>query len=177
MVQDGPRLKKLKEVYKKAIQETLKIKENIIMDSELKDSFYSNSSVQIKQEEIVKIFNDLKHVFSEVFKNKIHENGLDTKLNILDNYIKSNRISCQNIKDEKYIRDIFLSYTVDKKEEVVKVLENNEKEIELTIEKYKNDIDSMMKDLEESKKENIEYEKNYNLLVNEMQKAVSNDEI
>lgn len=171
MSQDGPRLKKLKEVYKKAIQETLKEKDNIMIVADKKDSFYSDSSIQFKQDELNKIFNELKQAFSEIFKNKIHENGIDIKLNLLDSYIKSNRISHQDIKNENYIEEIFLSHTMDKKEELVKLLEKNKNDVEMTIQKYNSDIEDLTIKLHNVEEENNIYEQQYVALLNEMEEA------
>lgn len=126
MVQDGPRLLKLKEVYKKAVQETLKKEDEItsaMTGSDTKDSFYSESSAPVRQDVIRKVFSELKSQFAEVFKHKIRVHNLDLKLNALDRDIKEARVCCQDIRDPAYIREIFHSFTTDQKEELVRAAE------------------------------------------------------
>lgn len=168
MGQDGARLSKLKEVFKKAIQEILKEEENVktlAMSPVVRDSFYSESTVQFSPDEISKLFVDLKARLVEVFKIKVRQTNLDFKLNNLDREIKEGRISMKDIKNEEYINEIFESYIADKKEEYVKALE---KEIEcsdkaiLDLNNEKAELEAILKFLEF---ENEEHEREYNKLI------------
>lgn len=172
MQQDGARLAKLKEVFKKAIQEILKEEPSIIdlvTLNETKDSFYSNSSMQLRQDEIRMLFAEIKHRFSEVLKEKIRQNQIDIKLNGIDKDIMENRTRCRDLNDDGYLEEIFESYVVDKKEYQVKKLEEicegsvkRSKQLELEIEELESK-------LVEIKRENREYERIYLKLVDEME--------
>lgn len=174
MVQDGPRLKKLKEVYKKAIQEILKEEDaicaSITNNSEhAKDSFYSNSSVCVKQEDIRKIFLEIKHQFSEALKEKIRACNLDRKLNTLDKDIKDGRMCYQDIRNAEYIKEIFDSQIADKKEELVRFVEEKLRKETNEKERIEREIEEIKKELREKEEENEKYEGIYKDLILEME--------
>ena len=172
MTQDGPRLRKLKEVYKKAVQEILKEEEAIrmsIVASETKDSFYSDSSVQIKQDDIRKIFSDIKQQFSEVLKEKIRGVNLDLKLNTLDKDIKDGRVCYQDIRNPEYIREIFESRIADKKEELVRALETRMQASTDEIQGLESGIAETRERLRDMEAENAGLEREYSRIVQEME--------
>lgn len=118
----------LKAAFKKASTEVLN--ENIYKTIERNiDSFFGEA-----QSNNVLSLNDLivviKSKFRDVFKEKVLEYNLEHLLNNLDNEIKQNRHSIRDIKDEDYIREIFDSYIVDEKENIVNMLDDEIKTIQ-----------------------------------------------
>ncbi|KAM0676436.1 hypothetical protein GVAV_000402 [Gurleya vavrai] len=101
--------------------------------------------------------NDSKEkVYSEILK--IYEGYINEelicKLNDLDEKIMQNRINLRSIKCEKYVKEIFESYIVDKKINLndffdKKMLEENEKRnlLRKEVEKLKKETEKMDKDL------------------------------
>ncbi|KAI5169526.1 hypothetical protein PAEPH01_0789 [Pancytospora epiphaga] len=174
MQQDGPRLKKLKAVYKRAIQEILSEEDALcatVLASESRDSFYGDRSEHPRPDEIKKVFIEIKQLFSQTLKDKICSMNLDFKLNSLDKDIKEGRISYQDIKSPEYIKDIFESYVVDKKGEFVRALEEMlEKAFEenRVIEDEVMNLKSRVSQLEA---ENLSYENEYNKLIEELEMA------
>ena len=132
MSENGPRMTKLKECFKRATKEILN-REKIIREEKGKDSFFSEKEIQNdKSDEIVdNLINSVKNKFSHIFKEKIMENNLEFLLNKLDLDIKNKRINYNDIRDRKYIREIFESSIVDEKENIL-----NEKSINLDFLKY-----------------------------------------
>lgn len=172
MTQDGPRLTKLKEVFKRAIQEILKEENNannLMNINSAKDSFYSDSTIQVGPETIKSVFIEIKSKFTEIFKNKIRNANLDTKLNNLDNDIKENRVNTKDIKNELYIKEIFESHAVDMKEELIRLLEMEIKEPEQEIIDLEKEIKQIENDIKIKESENEAFEKVYNDLVDEME--------
>lgn len=177
MPQDSPRLAKLKEVFKKAVQEIIAEEaavKSLITSPTFKDSFFSESTVQMTSEDIRKLFQDIKLRFTEIFKAKIVQNNLDLKLNNLDKDIKDGRVSYKDIKNEEYIKEIFESNIVDKKEELVKFLEKENEECENMISQSQNEIAELQAKLKFLEFENEEYEREYQLLINEINSVFSN---
>lgn len=168
MQQDGARLAKLKDVFKKAIQEILQQEESIttlITSPAFKDSFYSESTMHVTQDDVKQLFMEIKGRFTEVFKTKLRQTNLDFKLNNLDKDIKDGRISYSDIKNAEYIKEIFESNIVDKKEELARILEKENEDSEALINAYKSRIaesESKIKRLEE---ENTLFEKEYQALI------------
>lgn len=172
MQQDGARLSKLKEVFKRATQEILKEEETVksLMTSPgFKDSFYSESTVQVSPEDVREMFLEIKSRFTEVFKAKIRQTNLDFKLNNLDKDIKDGRVSYKDLKSVDYIKEIFESNIVDKKEEFVKLLEREIEEPEIKIGEMKSCIAGLEKRLKDLERENEELEKEYQSLICEIE--------
>lgn len=171
MSQDSPRLVKLKEVFKKAVQEITTEEQAVkalIQSPSFKDSFFGESTVQMTPEDIKKLFQDIKARFTEVFKGKIRQTNLDLKLNNLDKDIKDGRVSYKDIKNEGYIKEIFESNIVDKKEELVKLLEMETEESDKLISQAQNDVANLEAQLKFLEFENEEYERDYQMLVSEI---------
>lgn len=175
MPQDGARFSKLKEVFKRAIQEILKDEETVLLmaiSPDLKDSFYSESTVQTCQEDVKQVFTEIKSKFTEVFKNKIRTSNLDIKLNNLDKDIKDNRVNNKDIKNENYIKEIFESHITDLKEDFVKTLEQNISEPENKIIEISNEIEKIEENIKKLEVENLQYENDFQNLVSEMESVV-----
>lgn len=172
MQNDGPRLNKLKEVFKKAVQEILKEEEaakTLLISSQTRDSFYSDSALQLSQDDVKMIFSTIKSRFSETFKEKIRAANLPTLLNNLDRDIKENRVCMNDIRNEEYIAEIFESYTVDKKEEFANFLEINLEKFESMKVQLEEEISNLKKKLAEVNEENKENEQEYQRIVSEME--------
>ena len=175
MVQDGPRLKKLKEVYKKAVQEILAEEDRIIggmAGSETRDSFFSDSSIPFREDDLRKIFTELRTGFSEVFKETMRTTNLGLKLNSLDKDIRDGRVCCRDIRDPAYIREIFESYSMDTKENLVERLEKEcteAQEEEAALVKRNGELRGLIAELIAS---NREAEDAYTSLVNTLSEAV-----
>lgn len=172
MQQDGARLSKLKEVFKRATQEILKEEEavkSLMASPGFKDSFYSESTVQVSPEDVREMFLEIKSRFTEVFKAKIRQTNLDFKLNNLDKDIKDGRVSYKDLKSVDYIKEIFESNIVDKKEEFVKLLEREIEEPEIKIGEMKSCIAGLEKRLKDLERENEELEKEYQSLICEIE--------
>lgn len=172
MQQDGARLAKLKEVFKRAIQEILKEEaavKSLMASPAFRDSFYSESTVQMTPEDVKQLFLEIKSRFTEVFKTKIRQTNLDFKLNNLDKDIKDGRASYKDIRNADYIKEIFESNIVDKKEEFVKFLEKEIEEPELKIGEMKNHMIELEEKLKSLQRENEEFEKEYQKLVCEIE--------
>lgn len=177
MSQDSPRLAKLKEVFKKAVQEIISEEQavkSLLQSPTFKDSFFSESTVQMTPDDIKKIFQDIKLRFTEIFKTKIIQNNLDLKLNNLDKDIKEGRMSYKDIRNEGYIKEIFESNIVDKKEEFVKFIENENEECDRMILNSQNEISELQVKLKFLEFENEEYEREYQLLQSEINSVFSN---
>ena len=177
MAQDSPRLAKLKEVFKKAVQEIIgeeqAVKE-LILSPSFKDSFFSESTVQMTSEDISNLFKEIKFRFTETLKAKIRQTNLDLKLNNLDKDIKDGRMSYKDIKDEGYIKEIFESNIVDKKEEFVKFLEKETDETDKLISQKQNELADYEAKLKFLEYENEENERDYQMLVNEINSVFEN---
>lgn len=174
MQEDGPRLKKLKDVYKRAIQEILCEEEAMCAActvSESRDSFYGDSSTQPRPEDMRKVFNEIRQRFSEVLKNKIRGMNLDLKLNTLDRDIKDGRVCYKDIRSIEYIREIFESHTVDKKEELIKRLEEAFEEPVGGIRVLEEEIESLQGKIASLEAENQMYEDEYLSVMEEMEAA------
>lgn len=175
MNQDGARLIKFKEVFKRAIQEILKEEDNlnsIFNSPAFKDSFYSESTFNLAQEDIKQMFIDIKNKFTEHFKTKIRQTNLDFKLNSLDRDIKDNRSSYKDIKSPDYIKEILESNIVDKKEELMGLLEQETVETENKIDELKLRKTNLEELLDAIKRENYEYEIEYQKLVSKIEEAL-----
>jgi hypothetical protein len=175
MQQDGVRLSKLKEVFKRAVQEILKKEDEIkqhIASPTFRDSFFSETTMQMTPEDISRMFQDIKTRFTEIFKAKIRQTNLDYKLNNLDKDIKDGRMSYKDIKNEEYIEEILESNIVDKKEEFVKFVENETNECDLNIAKMQNEIAELEATLKFLEYENEEHEREYQILINDIETAV-----
>lgn len=180
MAIDGPRLNKLKLVYKKAIQEVLKEQPKIleiINDPNIssKDSFdisvmkNSCSSIQdseVKQPEL--ILNEMKHKLLIAFKQKMHSTNLEEKLNTLDKNIQNNRTSLRDICSEDYIKEIYESYIVDEKEDFIKYLEQSKQESVERINHLNNELEKLNSDIVNIQKENERNEECYLNLVSKL---------
>lgn len=174
MQQDGPRLKKLKEVYRRAVQEILKEEEALCMAismSESKDSFYGDHSEHPKADDIKKVFVDIRAQFSEAFKYKIRTMNLDLKLNHLDKDIKDARVSYQNIQDPNYIKEIFESHTVDKRMELHKTLEEILEKAVDESRVLEDEISELKGKIAVLENENDAYENEYLHIIHEMEAA------
>lgn len=174
MQQDGPRLKKLKDVYKRAIQEILSEEGAVCAGpsvSESKDSFYGDSSTHPRPEDIRKVFSEIRQRFSEVLKDKIRSMNLDLKLNTLDKNIKDGRICYKDIRNVEYIREIFESHTVDKKEELIRSLEAALEEPTGGIQALEAEIDGLRNRIAALETENQGYESEYLSIIEEMEAA------
>jgi len=168
MQQDGARLAKLKDVFKKAIQEILQQEESIttlITSPAFKDSFYSESTMHVTQDDVKQLFMEIKGRFTEVFKTKLRQTNLDFKLNNLDKDIKDGRISYSDIKNTEYIREIFESNIVDKKEELARILEKENEDSEALINMYKSRIAESENKIKKLEEENALFEKEYQTLI------------
>lgn len=172
MQQDGARLTKLKEVFKRAIQEILKEEtavNDLLSSPKFKDSFYSESTVHMNTEDVKKLFVDIKSRLTEVFKAKIRQTNLDFKLNSLDKDIKDNRNNTKDLRSTEYIKEIFESHIIDKKEELVKRLEQEISESETEANSLKAEIAELEERIKMIDIENETYEKEYQTLVKEIE--------
>lgn len=172
MQQDGARLSKLKEVFKKAVQEITKEEQaikSLMMSPTFRDSFYSESTMHMSPDDVGKLFQDIKSRLTETFKSKIRQTNLDFKLNNLDKDIKEGRMCYKDIKDGEYIEEIFESNIVDKKEEFANILENEITDSNCKILQMQNEIAELEANLKFLEYENEEYEREYQLLVNEIE--------
>lgn len=177
MPQDGPRFSKLKEVFKRAIQEILKDEDTVLsmaISPDTKDSFYSESTVQVCQDDIKQVFSEIRQKFTEAFKSKIRNSNLNTKLNNLDKDIKDNRVTNKDIKNEGYIKEIFESSIADTKENFVKVLERTISESEDKINTVSQEILQIEELIRKLEHENWQYEIEFQGLVNEMESVFNN---
>ncbi|KAM0681512.1 hypothetical protein GINT2_000024 [Glugoides intestinalis] len=175
MQHDGARLAKLKEVFKRAIQEIMKEEEavkTLIASPSFRDSFFSESTMHMSHDDVGKLFLDIKSRFTEVFKTKIRQTNLDYKLNSLDKDIKDGRVSYKDIKSEEYIEEIFESNIVDKKEELVKFLEKELLKNDQQISQLQNTIADLEANLKFLEYENEEHEREYISLINEVESAL-----
>lgn len=175
MQQDGARLSKLKEVFKRATQEILKEEEAIytlISSPAFKDSFYSESTMHIAPEDVKTLFSEIKGRFTEIFKTKVRQLSLDLKLNNLDKDIKDGRVSYKDIKNIDYVKEIFESNIVDKKEELVEVLERENEEASKMIQQYKSNISEMEDKIRELEDENYKYEIEYQTLIKDVESVL-----
>lgn len=178
MQNDGVRLSKLKEIFKKAVQEIIKDEKNVkelIASPTFRDSFFSETTMQITPEDISKLFQEIKTRFAEVFKTKIRQTNLDYKLNNLDKDIKDGRMSYKDIKNEDYIEEILESNIVDKKEEFIKFLEVELNECDKNTAKMQNEIAELEANLKFLEYENEEYQREYQMLINEIESTILNE--
>jgi len=172
MQQDGPRLKKLKEIYKRAIQEFLKEEDQIkamFNVSLTKDSFYSDTSVNMKQEDVKEIFEEIKQKFSEILKLKLKETGLDVKLNKLDKDIREGRQSYADVRNVENIREIFQSYIADRKENLFKLIEECDHKVDSELEELRALIEQGESEIVKLREENKEKEALYERLIRDME--------
>lgn len=176
MQQDGIRLAKFKEVFKKAVREILKEEDAAIAlaaTENTRDSFYSDSSVHVRQEEIRALFVTIKQRLSEKFKEVLRQNSLETRLNALDKEIKEGRTCYRNLKDPEYIAEVFDSYVVDRKEDLVKQLEQEEVEGAARIADLQQSIATLTDQLKSMEAANAVAEEQYNQLVADLESACS----
>lgn len=175
MQHDGARLSKLKEIFKRAVQEIMKEEEavgSLVLSPTFRDSFFSETTMQMSPEDVGKLFQDIKARFTEVFKAKIRQTNLDYKLNNLDRDIKDGRVSYKDIRNEEYIEEILESNIVDKKEEFVKFIEKEMNDCDQSAVKMQNEIVELEANLKFLEYENEEYEREYQMLVNEIESIV-----
>lgn len=175
MQHDGVRLSKLKEVFKRAVQEILKEEQmvkSMMTSPSFRDSFFSETTLQMSPEDASKLFQDVKSRFTEVFKAKLRQTNLDYKLNNLDKDIKDGRVSYKEIRNEEYVGEIFESNIVDKKEEFVKFMEKEINESDRSIGRMENELVELEASLKFLEYENEEYEREYQLLVNELETSL-----
>lgn len=132
----GARFTKFKLVYKKAIQEILTKYEQLAKQSPHVDSFFKPDFSKLNEKNYKEQLNNLQNKLSDLFKKKVKEYDLETKLNKLDLMIKDNISVTKDIKNEEYIQEILESYLVEDKFELLKfiqekTLENKNYNIEL----------------------------------------------
>ncbi|ELA42324.1 uncharacterized protein VICG_00724 [Vittaforma corneae ATCC 50505] len=175
MQHDGARLSKLKEIFKRAVQEIMKEEQavkSLILSPTFRDSFFSETTMQMSPEDVGKLFQDIKARFTEVFKAKIRQTNLDYKLNNLDKDIKDGRMSYKDIKNGEYIEEILESNIVDKKEELVKFIEKEICECDQGIVKMQNEVAELKANLKLLEYENEECEREYQMLVTEIESII-----
>lgn len=175
MQQDGARLSKLKEIFKRAVQEIMKEEKEVkslMLSPTFRDSFFSESTMQMSPEDIGRLFQEIKTRFTEIFKAKLRQTNLDYKLNTLDRDIKDERMSYKDIKSEEYIEEVLESNIVDKKEEVVKTIEREVNECDLDIIRMQNEIAELEGNIKLLEFENEEYEREYRNLLVEIESIV-----
>ncbi|KAF7683593.1 hypothetical protein TCON_1193 [Astathelohania contejeani] len=176
MITHGPRFTKLKQVYKKTIQEIVKSKQELktTLDSPLpSDSFAtvasSPSAPIISDQTLDEFYNELSERMTESFKQRIQLFELATKLDILDGQISSQRINLRDIRNEEYIREIFESHSVDKKMEFYKFMEQLAKESEERRNKLKSEIEDKKHKIKNQQKINDQHEERYKNLVDNLE--------
>lgn len=192
MREDGPRLNKLKLVYKKAIQEILKEEKKIkeVLDDpnvSAEDSFFANpktneadqkeslsKGVESKDQTIEGIFSTLRSRLSELFKGKLAVNSVEDKLNLLDKDISENRISLRDVSSEEYVREVFESHLVEPKLEYIDYIEEAKRRSLDRIDMLKKELEEVSKELSLLKEENRACDSVYNKLVNTFLEAVEN---
>jgi len=175
MQHDGARLSKLKEIFKRAVQEIMKEEQEVkalMLSPTFRDSFFSETTMQLTPEDIRRLFQDIKTRFTEVFKAKLRQTNLDYKLNNLDKDIKDGRVSYKDIRNEEYIGDVFESNIADKKEEFVKTVEKEIGECDERILGMQNEINEIEGNIKLLEFENEEYEREYKNLLSEIESII-----
>ncbi|ORD99069.1 hypothetical protein A0H76_1450 [Hepatospora eriocheir] len=148
LLNDGPRFTKLKQLFKKTIDETF-------------NPLYYDQPISNE------VYNIVQSKLSAVFKNKIGEYHLEMLLNRLDMDISNKRVSYKDITDENYIKEIFESIIVDKKIGMINALDLAKKQLKSDIKELNKMRETLEKDIQKLNKENrtseIEYENILNL--------------
>lgn len=179
MKEDGPRLNKLKLIYKKAIQEVLKEEQavrEILADPDTSagDSFFASNSktsdaaerdVDATNKAVAEIFADLRTRLSELFKGRLRTNSIDEKLNQLDRDIAENRISLKDISSEEYIREIFSSHIVYPKVGYIEHIEDAKRRSTSRIDALKTELEDIATRTATLKRENEASDRLYSRLV------------
>lgn len=175
MQHDGARLSKLKEVFKRAVQEIMKEEQEVralMLSPTFRDSFFSETTMQASPDDIGRLFQDIKARFTEVFKAKIRQTNLDYKLNNLDKDIKDGRMSYRDIKSEEYIGEIFESNIADKKEELVKTIEKELVECGQRVAAMHAEQAELERVLKELEAENAEHEREYKAILSGIESII-----
>ncbi|KMV66540.1 hypothetical protein M970_020140 [Encephalitozoon cuniculi EcunIII-L] len=191
MEEDGPRLAKMRQAYKRAIQEILKEQEKIkeiLVDPNIsaEDSFFVSSpkAGEICQEPerdpetisktVEDIFQNLRSRLSEAFKKKLETHDVENKLNQLDRDVLEGRTSLRDVTSEEYIKEIFESYLVDTKVGYINYVEETKMEALKRIKALKCELEKATKEVEHLKKENALYDGNYNNIIGNLSETVRN---
>ncbi|AFN82487.1 hypothetical protein EROM_020120 [Encephalitozoon romaleae SJ-2008] len=188
MEEDGPRLAKMRQAYKRAIQEILKEKEKIkgiLTDPNTlcEDSFFMDSSKagethQRDPEEtssaIENIFQGLRSKLSDVFRKKLEMNDISNKLNRLDRDVLEGRTSLRDVTSKEYVREIFESYLVNTKVDYIDYIEETKREALERIRVLKNELEKATEELGLLKRENTLCRNTYDNLISSFSKAARN---
>lgn len=188
MEEDGPRLNKLKLVFKKAIQEVLKEEERareILADQGTPacDSFFGDGpdktgcgegvwSADDINRTVREVFSSLKTRLSGLFMERVAENDIGNKLNRLDREISENRGSLKDITSEDYIEEILESYIVDPKVEYIDHVERLKRESLERTEMLRTELERISNETRLLREENEVHGNSYNKLVSDFLDAV-----
>jgi hypothetical protein len=191
MEEDGPRLAKLKLVYKKAVQEILKEEQRM---SEIlggpgtveKDSFFASTSKTNDSSgadgdligadgkgSLGEVLKEFKEKLSELFRRRLASMGLENKLNMLDRHISSNRISLRDVCSEEYIREIFESHIVEDKLRYTEAIEDAKRSSGDRIEELRSELTAAADELSALREENERLEMSYSELLLNFQRVVN----
>lgn len=188
MGEDGPRLAKMRQAYKRAIQEILKEKEKIkeiLTDPNAlsEDSFFMDSSKagEVHQRDpeatsnaIENIFQGLRLKLSDAFRKKLEINDIPNKLNRLDRDVLEGRTSLRDVTSKEYVREIFESYLVNTKVDYIDYIEETKKEALERIKVLKSEFEKATEEMEFLKKENTFCRNTYNNLISSFEETVGN---
>ncbi|ADM11014.1 uncharacterized protein Eint_020130 [Encephalitozoon intestinalis ATCC 50506] len=192
MEEDGPRLAKMRQAYKRAIQEILKEKEKIkeiLIDpnTSAEDSFFLNSSkatntsrgnperdTEAISKAIENVFQDLKSRLSSIFKKKLEVNDIENKLNRLDRDVLENRTSFRDVTSKEYIKEIFESYLVDTKVKYIDYIEETKKEALERIKILKGELEKATEELRLLRERNVLFDNAYSDMITKFTEAVKN---
>ncbi|KAL6122515.1 hypothetical protein NUSPORA_00433 [Nucleospora cyclopteri] len=168
MSEHGPRVNKLKEVFKRAITEMLK-KDRLMQEDPKKDSFYSDSqkeTIRERSEEVIDaLISTIRSKFSHIFKEKLIETNLEQLMNNLDRDIKNKRVNSCDIRDKKYITEIFESSIADSKENILNLLNDEIESAKKQMSEIDGKIKAINKAMKEVREENTEYELKYKEII------------
>lgn len=176
--ESSQRVKKLKLAFKKAITETLKdkgaIKEVLLSKRSVKKDSLSFLNSDIEEEgdyaehnntTFDELFERLRHISYNIFKEKLAENFVNEKLENLEKMIKENRVNLRDIRSPDYIQEIYESHIVETKIDFYSKLE----EAMLKARERKNKVrlqnENLSEELKELKAENEHLEQNFQNLV------------
>ncbi|AFM97771.1 hypothetical protein EHEL_020140 [Encephalitozoon hellem ATCC 50504] len=188
MEEDGPRLAKMRQAYKRAIQEILKEQEKIkeiLTDpsAQSEDSFFMDSSKarethrgdpEAISNTIEGIFQSLRSRLSDVFRKKLEANDIPNKLNQLDRDVLEGRTSLRDVTSKEYIREIFESHLVGAKVDYIDYVEETKREALERIRVLKNELERATEEMGLLRKENSLCNNAYNSLINSFSEAVKN---
>lgn len=103
--------------------------------------------------------------FNKIFDDLCEKYKIISKLNKLDQYIRDGLVTNRDLKSEDYIKEIYLSYTVEDNDQLSLEIVDYENKLKNKIEEMNNQIKEFDDEIENIKINNIECEKRYQRLL------------